>query len=68
VIVRFDIDINTIDINTKTDQTLRCCNKKFDKVYSLEYTDILKVLLTPHHVGHCCTMFQCHYCATMFQQ
>jgi hypothetical protein len=29
---------------------------KIGKVYCLEYTDIPKVLFSPHHVGHCCTV------------
>jgi hypothetical protein len=28
---------------------------KIEKMYSLEYNDIPKVFLTPHHVGNCCT-------------
>jgi hypothetical protein len=35
---------------------------KFEKLYFLEYTDIPYVFLTPHHVGHTCTMMQGHCC------
>jgi hypothetical protein len=42
---------------------------KAEKMYSLENTDIPKVFLTPHHVGHCCSnMVRGHCCAAMLQR
>jgi hypothetical protein len=32
--------------------------EKIGKVYSLEYTDILKVFFKPHHTYHCCTTIE----------
>jgi hypothetical protein len=41
-------------------------DKHIGKVYSLEDTDNLKVFLTPHRAGNCCTnVIQDHCCATM---
>jgi hypothetical protein len=38
---------------------------KNGKVYSLEYTDIPKVLFTPYHVSHCCTVTRVHFWEAM---
>jgi hypothetical protein len=35
--------------------TMNVLWNKIEKVCSLQYTDIPKAFLTPHHVGHCCT-------------
>lgn len=35
---------------------------KNGKVYSLKYTDILKVFFTPHNVDHCCTNVIQNHC------
>jgi hypothetical protein len=36
------------------------------EAYSLEYTDIPKVFLAPHHLRHCCTnVIRGYCCATM---
>lgn len=38
---------------------------KIIKLYSLEYTDMPKVIFMPHYIGHCCTTEIQSYCCIL---